>query len=296
MKSDVLSSVIGGAGSLLGTVTSAIYNAQQAKAQREWSERMQAEQNAWNMEMWAKTNQYNSPIEQVRRLREAGLNPLFHNLDGSAANGLESAQPLGYQAARMGSVENPVTAGLQAASQIAAIANTQAQTAKTNNENLTETQKRENMQAEYLVTKQTLNNFLANEDLTREQAAQIRKNIEWADRLNQATISEKESIVRLNDFQKKRIDALLPNEVLLQIKNIEDFEHRWSLIDEQIRKMSAETDILYEDLANYALNHMQSGLLGIGISLPNMLRQAGETLKLFSKYRGKDSTVNSGVR
>ena len=107
---------------------------EQAAIQREYSTEMMNSQNAWNMEMWQKENEYNSPAAQVQRLREAGLNPLFYGLDGSSANALESAQPLGYERAESNFQTNPFAAGFAAASQAAQVANIQAQTEKTKSE------------------------------------------------------------------------------------------------------------------------------------------------------------------
>lgn len=38
---------------------------------------MAQEQNAWNLEQWNRENAYNSPIEQLNRLKQAGINPLM---------------------------------------------------------------------------------------------------------------------------------------------------------------------------------------------------------------------------
>lgn len=75
--------------------------------EKAWSEKMMDKQNDWSLNMWNKTNEYNSPSAQLQRLLEAGLNPLYFGLDGSSANGLESAQALGYERASMKGFNNP---------------------------------------------------------------------------------------------------------------------------------------------------------------------------------------------
>jgi hypothetical protein len=62
-----------------------IANAIGAKKQREWMEKM------WNL-----TNEYNSPAEQVKRMREAGLNPRLMYGTGSEGGG-STTQPGSYQ-------------------------------------------------------------------------------------------------------------------------------------------------------------------------------------------------------
>lgn len=85
---------------------------EQAAIQRQYSTDTLNSQNAWNMEMWNKENEYNAPLSQVERLREAGLNPLYYGLDGSSASALESASPLGYERAESNFQTNPIAAGI----------------------------------------------------------------------------------------------------------------------------------------------------------------------------------------
>lgn len=108
-----------------------------AGQQRRWSEKMMDKQNAWSLDMWNLTNEYNSPSAQVQRLRDAGLNPLYYGLDGSSANSFESAQPMQYERASAPLIGNPIE-GMQDVMQLesakAQIAQTEAQTAKIKSE------------------------------------------------------------------------------------------------------------------------------------------------------------------
>ena len=110
--------LINGGSSLLGTWAQYKANKALAKEQREWNEQMMDKQNEWSLNMWNKTNEYNSPSAQVQRLRDAGLNPLYYGLDGSSANGLESAQALGYQRAESPNYGNAVQTGLNTYAQM----------------------------------------------------------------------------------------------------------------------------------------------------------------------------------
>lgn len=249
------------------------FNAEEAEKQRLWSEKMYNEQNAWNYEMWQKQNEYNSPTAQYERLREAGLNPLFYGLDGTGnAGDLSAAQPLGYERASVGNQVNPLSGFEDVAMKIAQIANIQADTAKKNNENLTETQRREKLIAEIDVTKQELKNKLAEEGLTESKRKEIEKGLEWADRLNEAILAEKEAKAKLDNSQQKRIEELLDGEKLIQSKTIEDFDHKWSKIRAEIAKMAKETGLLEKDIENYALNHANNGFMGTGLSFQNLFR------------------------
>lgn len=249
------------------------FNAEQAEIQRQWSEKMYNEQNAWNLEMWNKENEYNSPEAQKQRLLDAGLNPMFYGLDGTGnAGDLTSAQPLAYERAQVGNQINPFAGFDDMAMKIAQIANVQADTAKKNNENLTETQRREQIIADIAVTKQDLQNKLADEKLTDAQRQRIEKDLEWCDRLNQATLNEKEAKSKLDNAQQKRIEELLEGEKLIQCKTIEDFEYKWKKIEAEIAKMAEETGLLKLDIENYALNHASNGFMGTGLSIQNLLR------------------------
>ena len=61
------------------------------------------EQNAWNREQWNLENEYNSPANQVKRMQEAGINPLWGlgSADPGNASHLESAQSAPANVAQM---------------------------------------------------------------------------------------------------------------------------------------------------------------------------------------------------
>ena len=108
------------------------FNQQEAEKARSWSNAQRELQNEWNMQMWKEEMAYNSPSQQVQRLRDAGLNPLFYGLDGNSVSQAQpAAQPLGYERASVTDQPNPFAVGLAAAAQTAQIANIEAQTAKT---------------------------------------------------------------------------------------------------------------------------------------------------------------------
>ena len=283
MEPATTAALIGGAASLIGAGTSAAgqsslnkktrdFNREEAEKQRLWSEKMYNEQNAWNYEMWMKQNEYNSPEAQVERLRAAGLNPLNYGLDGSSAGDLSAAQPLGYERATVGNQVNPLSGFEDVAMKVAQIANIQADTAKKNNENLTETQRREKLIAEIEVTKQELQNKLAGEKLTDAQRREIEKGLEWTDRLNEAVLAEKKANAALSEAQKKRIDELLEGEKIIQAKTIQDFDEKWKKLHAEIGKIAKETGLAQLDIENYAINHLNNGFMGTGLSLNNIIR------------------------
>lgn len=289
----LLSGLMSAGTSAGNNIFSTIMNQVNSERQRNWSEKMYANQNAWNEEMWNKQNEYNSPVNQVKRLEEAGLNPLFYGLDGNSTNNLIAAQPLGYERAQAPNLGNPAAAFQDALVKQAQLENVQADTAKKNNENLTETQRRQNMAAELDNIKQELQVKLADESLKVSQRAAIDKATEWVDRLNEANINYQQSMTALNNLQKKRIDELLEGEKIMQSKTIEDFDHKWKKMQVEMKKMSYETGLNYLDIVNYAVNHMNGGIMGSGVSLTNFVRSAGDTADAVNPNR--KNTANSGL-
>lgn len=299
----VLAAGISAAGQAIGAGASAAaagklnkktmaFNREEAEKQRQWNEAMADKQNAWNYEMWLKQNEYNTPESQIERLRAAGLNPLYYGLDGSSAGEVTAAQPLAYERASVDNLANPVASGLSAAAQIAQISNIQAQTAKIGQETLTEVQKREQIQAEILNTRQQFNNLLAQEGLDKARKEEIERGLDWLDRLNQSVLDMRESEIELNRSEKKRIDELLEGEKLLQAASLEDFERRWNKLDAEIKKLAADTGLAYLDIQNYALNHASNGFMGTGLSFQNFIRFISE---LVSKPRNRKSSNPDSV-
>lgn len=279
-------------GQLLSNWINQNYNGKEAEKQRVWSEAMLAQQNAFNETMWNKSNEYNSAQSQVERLRAAGLNPLYYGVDGNPAAPMQSAQPLSYQRASMPILPNPLATGVDSALKVAQISNVQADTVKKTKESLTEEARREQFLADIDKTKQELQNLLTQQGLDEARRKEIEKAISWADRMNIAIIGEKESNSKLNDSQRNRINQLLKGEKIIQSKTIEDFDFRWRKIDAEIDKMAEETKLMKEDLVNYALNHLNNGFMGTGISWQNFLRFVLEGIK---NQESKDSS-RSGIR
>lgn len=71
--------IIAAVGALAGAVISAVSNKKTAEKtmqqQKENQSELTKQQNDFNVEMWNKNNEYNSPSEQIQRYYEAGINP-----------------------------------------------------------------------------------------------------------------------------------------------------------------------------------------------------------------------------
>lgn len=97
MDGGLTAAIIGGAAALASTGGQAYAQGKSNKKTRRWNEQMYARQLADNKDLWHMQNQYNSPQEQMQRLKDAGLNPHLVYGNGSAVN---TASPV--QQGRMG--------------------------------------------------------------------------------------------------------------------------------------------------------------------------------------------------
>lgn len=90
-------------GSIFGSHSNSSTNAQNLLIARETNalqQRMFNQQLAWNLDMWHKNNQYNSPSEQVQRLKAAGLNP-YLMMSGQGGIGQSSGPASGVNPPQM---------------------------------------------------------------------------------------------------------------------------------------------------------------------------------------------------
>ena len=73
-------------GNLGGSIASGLFNANQAKINRKFQERMYNKQVEDNINFWKMQNEYNLPSAQLQRLQDAGLNPLLMYGEGGVQN------------------------------------------------------------------------------------------------------------------------------------------------------------------------------------------------------------------
>lgn len=294
MNSNPIGSAINGAFGLLGGVLDRNFERQEAEKQRQWNEDMLDKQNEWSLDMWNKTNAYNTPAAQKARLQAAGLNPLYYGLDGSSANGLESAQALGYDRASAKGLINPLQQFsenyMNAAMQSKQIEAMDAQIDKTKSE--TEQNYLENEFLDKTMSARIQGVTLAN-DLTEQQINKIKEEIPEIRERVQLLIKQQDTELAkqfwyamdtaLKEHEIKRIVAMLPLEMeLTKAKTAQaraaaslacveaaykqklvDSGYIDAMIDEmnsRARKAGAEADILESnrEVTEY-LNTLKSG-------------------------------------
>lgn len=172
------------------------FQANQSQMNRDWQESMLQKQFDFQADMWNKTNKYNSASEQMKRYRDAGLNP-YLMMTGGANAGTATSQ---------GSPSAP-----SAPSPSGGFANTHPGSASSFIDALS--QKRLNLQQEELFQKQIDNweirNSLERTRLTEEilgmQKDNRTKDINnyWLDDLNYSAYKKNMSESYLNDARTK---------------------------------------------------------------------------------------------
>lgn len=98
-------SIIGGALGASGQSSANKTNIQLQREQNAWNEKQAEKANQWNLEQWERENLYNSPVQQMQRLEQAGLNPNLMYGQGStgSAGSLRSEMPSSVAPARVNS-------------------------------------------------------------------------------------------------------------------------------------------------------------------------------------------------
>lgn len=85
----LLGGIIAGAGALLGGGLSIFGAKENRRAQQDANQanlELAKYQNQWNLEQWNRENAYNTPAEQMRRLKQAGINPNLAFSNGNLEN------------------------------------------------------------------------------------------------------------------------------------------------------------------------------------------------------------------
>lgn len=60
---------------IVGGIINSISGAVQQANARKWQEKMVDKQNKWNLQQWRRQNEYNSPVNQMQRMKLSGMNP-----------------------------------------------------------------------------------------------------------------------------------------------------------------------------------------------------------------------------
>lgn len=227
-------------------------NIQEAQKQRDWEEYM------------SNTAHQRS----VADMQAAGINPAMVYANGSSG----ASTPSGAAASSAGAMpvdfQNIINA-MMLPSQLKLM---KAQTKKLTEETDNVKVERDKMLQDIDNAKATYNEIVSRTDLNDTQQANLLVVGSYLDRVQSATLKGIEVENSLKESQKREIDSLLEGKVELQAKNIAELAKVIEKFDQEIKYIAAQTKLLYEDIANYAINHASNGWLGTGLSLQNIIR------------------------
>lgn len=159
-------------------------------------------------------NRYNSPAEQMKRYKEAGLNP--HLIYSQGSNGNQSVLP-NYQM--------PDLAGAMAQG---------AATAKSDSDIMLQRYQADNLQAQ-------------NGLIKAQTAAQLLSN-PWIDKEKKALIADLEADTLLKNAQGNATIQKLPHEIELLLKQIDATEEQKNVYMSTVAKLDSETALNYYEL------------------------------------------------
>lgn len=265
---------------------------------RAYNKELAAYQNRMNVAQWQRENEYNSPANQMARLKAAGLNPdLMYQNGASGLTAASSPQMTAGAASSPTDVSNLankktvgqiVTEGLDNAQRAANIALTRAQANKTDAETIGQNLKNQNILA---LDQAELNKLYSEADLNKKQMEVADANITYMQQKG-AEIAENINLIiaKTNDIttqqQFKRIE--------LALKSKE--------VNAAIEKLAAETDFTREqlrqmvDLFPYVIQQTQANIAKTNAEIDQIFMQTFLTQLMASHELNKIKLTREQTR
>lgn len=268
------------------------------QANRDYNLMLARLQNSWNLEQWNRENAYNTPEQQMQRLKAAGLNPDLMYQNG--ASGLTAASSPAMTAGAASSptdvsnlankktVGQIVTEGLDNAQRAANIALTRAQANKTDAETTGQNLKNQNILA---LDEATLKKLYSDMDLNKKQMEVADANITYMQQKG-AEIAENINLIiaKTNDVtvqqQFRRIE--------LALKSKE--------VNAAIEKLAAETDFTREQLRQmvalfpYTIQQVQANIQKTNAEVDQIFMQTFLTQLMASHEQNKIKLTREQTR
>lgn len=218
----------------------------------EYNRRQQERQNKWNLQMWNLQNQYNSPLEQMKRLRSAGLSPdMMYGANsqnmGNASSTAQGTNPIPAQAPQIDPMMFQQIELMKAQKYKTLM---EGDNVDKQNKILDETGLRKAM-AEVGYTEQQIKESMEKVNLMHDQQDQIKKNIQVMDE-NINMIKEKVKEVQAN-----------VNKLNLESMNLEELSKIYVLQQEGLKLTNKQQEIINKNLdaiqkSQIALNYEQA--------------------------------------
>lgn len=227
------------------------FNAEQALLNREWQTAERTSQNQWNLDMWNRTNEYNSLSAQIERALAAGVNPnaVIGNGAGVAASAPQGANiGSGAQASSSSIAGNLLDAysniGPRAAETMQGVASAIGTDIDNRTRDWLNRKRGQQIQS-------NIDNLVKDGILKDNEAKLIEKNLNWIDRINEVTLnklyneaSESSSREYLN-YQQARVADKQVDETVAHTTLMEE-----QVVTEQKKQQAIEQDVIKEQFFN----------------------------------------------
>lgn len=114
-----------------GGIISSLINYRSQQKTNEANLNLAKQQNDWNIQQWNRENEYNSPVNQIKLLQEAGLNPNLYEQGSATSNSIQSADLANQEAPQL-DINTPIQTGLSVLQSQAQASELRAQIAEAN--------------------------------------------------------------------------------------------------------------------------------------------------------------------
>jgi len=243
------------------SVVNAISQGATNKKTREWNEAMYQKQRTDALADWARTNEYNAPLQQMARFKEAGLSP--HLIYGGGANSI--SQPIRSTDTKSWSPNAPQIDGGQIVSQYFGvqqqqnaleIQEQQIRGLKIDND-IKEGTKLDTIDKASITNQATtakIDNFMADTNLKRlKQSMQdleykkLEQEVQQIVTNNKYNALNQQSKLALNGYMQEQIQAITAGQITKN--NISTIEAKWkSQIDQYVGPASGLTQSIIKIL------------------------------------------------
>lgn len=302
------SALLGGLGSYFSTKSSNSASLQAARETNATNKSIADRNNQFNYEMWQRNNDYNSPLSQVRRFEEAGLNPaLIYGSSGNAGNSSAPVKGTPYSAVKpnlqgnsvLGGVLSTIMGGMDSALSLAQKYK-DLRTSDLKNSLLgVNANYAEGLAEANLFRQKTENAYLRNFLIARNDAAASNAlTAMYNTDLARYNYLEKQNWYNnwMDRFNQANYDKLMKGNTLID-RQVRDYDNRNSLWDIRKPMYEAEARKLTNDYNFYDNNIFRGIDKGMNIigdlieAIAGGVGVAGKVRSLFS--RGRLSSINS---
>lgn len=177
------------------------YNKVEAAEARRWSTNERLATQAFELDMWNKNNEYNSPTAQLQRMKEAGINPSSLRGNPVASSPVTSSFGSASMASNSSGASFVAPSMAQSANMLTALGNYQNQVAQSDNTNLKTEWDRKTFESRADQVSETTKEIKSRYRLNDAQSEQVEELNNWIARKSKAELDL--MLAQLNNEKQK---------------------------------------------------------------------------------------------